>query len=684
MKKTNTIPPGKIISSLMLKPIFFMFAALAACARLASAQAWQSRFSVSNYMDSGIHGFADWERNNPWQVADDLMRPDTLNSFQMSMRVESVDSANGVMAIKTTGAIFRIYRSETSKHIEISQRLGKARKTVELQLLDANGAPLRRFIFARYAFSSGRFYFRNDALELRINGDGLLMIKPLDMAITKVRYRLGFQPGYRASSPRIPKAFPDEVRPDVPHDLFNKHDVSHVFMDEYGGFGVYLLDNERERFEAGENFPSAVYDLTPGRVFWTAVFPPKPFDFNANAARKTIAASNWYSYVHWERICNGADSVLVENSWSRTHADPANTYWLVSNANKKALTNYLRASFGDELKDGCFIYFGDMALWQYWLYEYVPKQSLSDRDPYSLLKEVIRNLKAGPHLNMKALVYTSPQYFIKGSRYGSAVNPFLSAGGWQKPDYKFMAEHADRFTFAGGKQVRVWKNGQWQRMPIRMLNNFETYFAKPGNCREVDAFVASTQYPVRQFPSASREGENMWMYLAEIARLKAAGPTLDGIYMDTSYEFNLPRAYQLMRELKRRFGDDFILFRHASAKEGQDAYLPQVDAYADFVMTGEGRENYGDRQFMRYFVCTYNISNAVGVLYTPKHTGPSLIDSLLALNVRLWYPTIRARGNLDRQLERNLFEARKFWQIFRGWSPAELKRRVEREIAREK
>lgn len=57
----------------------------------AAAQAWQSKYSVTNYMDSGIHGFADWERNNPWQVAADLMHPDSMNSFEMGMRMESVD-----------------------------------------------------------------------------------------------------------------------------------------------------------------------------------------------------------------------------------------------------------------------------------------------------------------------------------------------------------------------------------------------------------------------------------------------------------------------------------------------------------------------------------------------------------------------------------------------------------------
>lgn len=647
------------------------------CAAFAHAQ-----YSVSNYMGSGIHGFADWERNNPWRVAEDLMHPDSLNSFAMGMRVESVDSGRGVLTIKTTGASFRLFRADTSKHFEIAQRLGKTRQTVELQLLMGNGAPLPRLDFSGYVFSSGRFYLKNAALELRINGDGLLMIKPLAPRLAQVKYRFGFQPAYRATSPRLAKTFPEEAQPGLPHDLLNKHDVSRVFMDEHGGFGVYLLDNERELYEAGAQAPSATYDLTPRRIFWTAVFPPKAFDFNANAARKTIATTNWYSYVHWEKICTGADSVLAENPWTREHADPANTYWLVSNANKNALRDYLLADFGRELQDGYFIYFGDMALWQYWLYEYAPKQTLRDDDAYALLKEVIRNLKAKPGLNMKVLVYTSPQYFVKGSRYG-ATNPFQAAGGWQKLDYGFMAEHAEQFTFARGKRVRVWQNGEWRLAPIRLLNNFEMYYAKPGGCREVDAFIDSTRYPVRQFPSASREGENLREYLAEIRRLKTACPALDGIYMDTSYEFNLPRAYQLMRELKRGFGDEFILFRHASAKEGQDAYLPQIDAYADFVMTGEGREDYGDRQLMRFFVSTYNISNAVSMLYTPKRLTPSLSDSLLALNIRVWYPTIRVRDNLDRQLERNLFEARKFWQRLRGWSVADLQSKVASEAGRE-
>lgn len=661
---------------IMRRILLTAFVLLAIAIRFVAAQTWQSKYSVTNYMDSGIHGFADWERNNPWQVAEELLHPDSMSTLEMGMRVESVDSARGVLTVKTTGAIFRFFRRNVEQHIEISQRLGTARKTFALQLLSRSGVALSEFDFAPYRFSSGRFYLRNRLFELRVNGDGLLMIKPLHGDLAKVKYRLAFTPAYRAMSPRIPKAFPEEARPGLPHDLLNKHDVSHLFMDEHGGFGIYLLDNERVQEEVRAGFSNMTYEITPGRVFWSAVFPPKAFEANTNTARKTIATSNWYSYVHWERICNGTDSVLVENPWSRTHEDPAKTYWFVSNTKRNALRDYLTANFGRELQDGCFVYFGDMALWRYWLYEYVPKQALNDDDPYSLLKEVIRNLKAKPSLNMKVMVYTSPQYFIKESRYGGEVNPFVAAGGWQRLDYDDMTRHAERFTFAGGKKVRVWKHGRWQQAPIRILNNFDMYYAKPGGCREVDAFVEKTGYPARQFPSGSREGENMRAFLAEIRRLKTACPALDGIYMDNSYEFNLPRAYQLMRELKRNFGDDFLLFRHASAKEGQDAYLPQIDAYADFVMTGEGREEYGNHQFMRYFVSTRNISNAVSVLYTPKRLTQSLADSLLALDVRVWYPTIRARGNLDLQLERNLFEARRFGRIFRASYEEMQKRRA--------
>lgn len=663
----------------MRQKFFAIFVLLMWSTRLVFGQTWKTKYSVTNYMDSGIHGFADWERNNPWRVADDLMHPDSMNSFAMGMRVERVDSAQGVTIIQTTGATVQIFRRDPEKHVTILQRLGKSRKTVELQLLGVNDAPVPAVEISDYRFSPGRFYLRTNAYELRVNGDGLLMIKPLGPQVRRVQYRLGFQPHYRASSPRLAKKFPEEARTEASHDLFNKHDVSHVFMDAHGGFGVYLLDNESEKHEKQNGLPIVTYEIKSRQVFWTAVFPPKAFDFDARAARNTIATSNWYSYVHWERVCNGTDSVLVEEPWSRTHAAPARTYWLVSNAKRNALRDDLVANFGVELRDGYFIYFGDMALWQYWLYEYVPKQSLRDDDPFSLLKEVIRNLKAKPSLNLKMMVYTSPQYFIKGSRYGGATNPFLSAGGWQRPDYQFMSAHPERFTFAQGKRVRVWKEGVWQPSPIRILNNFDMYYAKTDGCREVDAFVRKTEYPARQFPSASREGENMWEYLAEVRRLKAACPTLDGIYMDTSYEFNLPRAYQLMRELKRRLGDAFLLFRHASAREGQDAYLPQIDAYADFVMTGEGREQYGEAQFLRYFVSTYNISNTVSVLYTPKRMTKSLSDSLLAHNIRLWYPTIRVTGNLDRQLERNLHEARRFQRLRQAMSTTDLKQRMLRE-----
>ncbi len=644
------------------------------------AQTWRSKYSADNFMDSGIHGYSNWSVNNPWKVADNLIKKDTLNSYQMGMKVDSATVSGNVLTVVTTGARFKIYKSNTSKHIEIYQKLvqplagtrpNPLTKVVELQFLTSSGTPIAGVDYTGYNMTSGRLYFKDiDEIELRINGDGLLMIKPIGSYIDKVKYKFNFYPGYVATSPQIKKFYSNESAGG--NDDYNKKDVSRLFMDEYGGFGVYLLDNEKEHYDTTvPNVPpSATYKLTSNQVFWTAVFPPKAYNFSDAKAQKRIARSNWYSYISTQTI--GGGQRLIENPWNSNSTDPMNTFWLVSNTKPNVLTDSLNDRFNNELDNGYFIYFGDMALWQYWHYGYVPRRALNS-SAYSLLKKVLDNLHASS-LNMKGMVYTSPQFFIKGSRYGPANNPFPAAGGWNNPDYNYMTNNINSFTFDNGKQVRLYSSNlpplTVAKIPI--LNNYDMLWYIQTGTLPVDNFMRALvadpneDYPPGVFPTTSREGENMWDFLSAIKTLKdSCQGKLDGIYMDTFYEFNVARTYQLMRELKKKHGDNFLLFRHASAKEGQDAYLPQIDAYADFVLTGEGRENlYNDRQFLRFFASTYNISNSVAVVSEPKvGVLSSITNTLLDNNLRIWYTSIKRDVTVDTTISQKVTEADIFLDV---------------------
>ena len=85
-------------------------------------------------------------------------------------------------------------------------------------------------------------------------------------------------------------------------------------------------------------------------------------------------------------------------------------------------------------------------------------------------------------------------------------------------------------------------------------------------------------------------------------------------------------------------GENGLLEWHSTHALGSGrCYVPQADAYVDFILRGEGRKgSYGDADYLRYFVSGYNIHNSIGVLCNngPVGVNAELAQDVLAANAR--------------------------------------------------
>lgn len=139
------------------------------------------------------------------------------------------------------------------------------------------------------------------------------------------------------------------------------------------------------------------------------------------------------------------------------------------------------------------------------------------------------------------------------------------------------------------------------------------------------------------WPPGTPTGENMDLFMPEITKvMKESQP--DGLYFDGQYTENPAALYALARETRALLGEDGILEWHSTFALGNAAcFLPQADAYVDFILRGEGRDSaYADFDYLRFFVSGYNTSNSIGVLCNngPKPTR-ELVARLLRANARM-------------------------------------------------
>ena len=139
------------------------------------------------------------------------------------------------------------------------------------------------------------------------------------------------------------------------------------------------------------------------------------------------------------------------------------------------------------------------------------------------------------------------------------------------------------------------------------------------------------------WPPGTATGENMGWFLTEIRQVMREYQP-DGLYFDGQYLENPAALYALARESRDIVGKDGILEWHSTWALGtKSCYLPQADAYVDFILRGEGNDKeYGRFDYLRFFVSGYNLSNSVGVLCNNGPVGitPQLARDVLKANAR--------------------------------------------------
>jgi hypothetical protein len=139
------------------------------------------------------------------------------------------------------------------------------------------------------------------------------------------------------------------------------------------------------------------------------------------------------------------------------------------------------------------------------------------------------------------------------------------------------------------------------------------------------------------WPPGTPTGENMGLFLPAIRRVMRDYKP-DGLYFDGQYTGNPAALYALARSAREIVGEKGILEWHSTGALGSaHCYLPQADAYVDFILRGEGRQqNYTDFDYLRFFVSGYNINNCIGVICNngPVGVTPELARNVLRANAR--------------------------------------------------
>ena len=302
-----------------------------------------------------------------------------------------------------------------------------------------------------------------------------------------------------------------------------------LMLDNYGGIGVFPIGCDLDEPRPGV----ASANLPPGHVLWISICPPRPFA--------------WEQSFHDRPFMYGSGNRIEQ-------AYPSD----------EGLANHLAFV-------GNIYHLHDLVLWENWQSSYVPSRGA---EALTRVRDTVHRLGA------RLIVYTSPQYFTRGT-----------------PN-----EH--RAT--GAQMVR------------------ETGTMKPG--------------------PPWYGGENMDLFLPEIERVVKEygmdGLYFDGLYCNSLVQSY--RVMRESRKIlgDRLLSVHTTWSPPGLAATG---YCPTVDAYADFVLRGEDNPRLAvDALWQRYLVSGYNISNAIGMPEHNKVPDAELrndafVDAILDVNARFYY-----------------------------------------------
>lgn len=139
------------------------------------------------------------------------------------------------------------------------------------------------------------------------------------------------------------------------------------------------------------------------------------------------------------------------------------------------------------------------------------------------------------------------------------------------------------------------------------------------------------------WPPGTPTGENMGLFLEAIRKVMTEYRP-DGLYFDGQYTDNPAALYALARSAREIVGEAGILEWHSTFALGpEQCYLPQADAYVDYILRGESEARlYEDLDYLRFFVSGYNVNNCFGVLCNngPAVPTPALVERVLSVNAR--------------------------------------------------
>ncbi len=172
---------------------------------------------------------------------------------------------------------------------------------------------------------------------------------------------------------------------------------------------------------------------------------------------------------------------------------------------------------------------------------------------------------------------------------------------------------------------------------MRFIVYTSPYYFLKGTPIESAAMNSFENFDKKGFPSGWADGCNIDLFLGEITKVMTQYKP-DGLYFDGQYTENVPALYALARHARRIVGEGGLLEWHSTTALGDGlCFLPQADAYVDFILRGEGRDaNYTDSDYLRYFVSGYNTSNSVGVLCNNSgKLTPELERNVLDVNARM-------------------------------------------------
>ena len=172
---------------------------------------------------------------------------------------------------------------------------------------------------------------------------------------------------------------------------------------------------------------------------------------------------------------------------------------------------------------------------------------------------------------------------------------------------------------------------------MRFIVYTSPYYFLKGTPIESKAMNSFDNFDQTGFPPGWPDGVNIDLFMDAITKVMTEHKP-DGLYFDGQYTESAPALYALARRARTLLGEEGILEWHSTAALGNGfCFLPQADAYVDFVLRGEGREgNYADFDYLRYFVSGYNASNSIGVICNNNSKPtPEMMNRLLQANGRM-------------------------------------------------